>query len=634
MLVRIFLIASLLAGTASVCTGADPIAGDLVGLNVSLAAQKQLAVCDQLLTGEEWDAAIDLLDKLNSETANSLVQDLPGLYVGMKIAVQQRMCRMPPAGQEVYRRRTQSVTESLWQRAIEEQDDSALWRLVEEFAVSPRAAEAADRLASRSALSGDLELALRLWGRLQADSEGNTAPAPIFTIDRPAALLVDPKWVAARQIFGIPATDEERLRIPPDSVWRGLRDSLHPTSPPLVGLSHLRWSAFATENSPIPANRRALAVSISDQFVVLNNGRQVRVLNSATGDPYWPSGQPLDTGEVFEDPQADSLERRRELPCRLAGSTIQGRRYFGVVGDVPQWSARPELVPRTSELCCLDLAIGQGRTLWRVESADLAEPEWQFHGAPAIARGSAPGDDLVVIPICRPQQQVELGVAAFRQDDGSLLWWSRIGTATANPSQPLDETQLVVHGGLVIARTLTGVVTAINCRNGTPQWATTQLVSSPVVQRGSSAPLLDVRAGYVVAADPSTGRIVVLSADSGVPSWQASLDDEILGVTIAHDRVLISGRKLVAMSLNDGSFQWEHGTGDPLDRATGAPAVMGMIACWPTRSGIWGLDLMSGRVRFHRALTSSALAVPMRVVPSGNQILISLPDQLGMFEIR
>ena len=40
---------------------ADEIAGELVGLNVSLAAEKQLVVFDQLATAGEWAAAIDLL---------------------------------------------------------------------------------------------------------------------------------------------------------------------------------------------------------------------------------------------------------------------------------------------------------------------------------------------------------------------------------------------------------------------------------------------------------------------------------------------------------------------------------------------------------------------------------------------
>ena len=196
MLVRLFLLCLFVVSAASaVATAADPISGDLVGLNVSLAAQKQLSVCDQLLAGEEWEAALELIDKLQSETTGSLVQAEPGRYVGLSVALQQRLCGLPAAGKEVYRRRTQSVTQSLWKRASEEQDDPALWRLADEFPASPLAAEATDRLASRAALRGDFELALRLWSRLRPASQER--PEPAFHVDGPASVPVESRCASS-----------------------------------------------------------------------------------------------------------------------------------------------------------------------------------------------------------------------------------------------------------------------------------------------------------------------------------------------------------------------------------------------------------------------------------------------------
>lgn len=252
-----------------------------------------------------------------------------------------------------------------------------------------------------------------------------------------------------------------------------------------------------------------------------------------------------------------------------------------------------------------------------------------------IAPGLLPGDDRLVIPICRPQQQVELGLAAFRQDDGTLIWWTRIGTATAESGVPIPEPHLVVCGGLAVARTLTGVVAAIDTRTGSLQWATTRMVASPVIQRDSPFSLIDAMAGQVVVADPSSNRLVSLSTDSGELFWEKALDDQIQGVTVAApDRVLVSGHRLLALSLRDGNLEWEHGTGDPLDGGTGLPAVRGPLACWPTRTSLWGLDLRSGRVRFHRPLTSSPLGSPMRVISTADAFLIALPDELAVFEVR
>ncbi len=636
MLVRLFLLCLFVVSAVSaVATAAEPISGDLVGLNVSLAAQKQLSVCDQLLAGEEWEAALELIDKLQSETTGSLVQAEPGRYVGLSVALQQRLCGLPAAGKEVYRRRTQSVTQSLWKRASEEQDDPALWRLADEFPASPLAAEATDRLASRAALRGDLELALRLWSRLRPASQER--PEPAFHVDSPASVPVESRWLAARHVAGISLSEQERQSLAgqTDSPWSQLLDEQPEPALMAPWPSELRWSAHATENSPVTEHRRSLAVNTLGQKVVLNNGQQVRVLHAETGQPYWPSGLPADAGEVYADGQFDEKDsQRHELPCRIAGSAIAGDRYFGVVGDRPQWSARPDLVPRTTELFCLDLGTGQGRTVWRVDSSQLPEAQWQFHGAPSVAAGVLPGDGLIVIPICRPEQQVELGLAAFRLDDGALSWWTRIGTAATTPGQPLAETHLVVSGGLAIVRTLTGVVAAINVRSGLMQWVTTRSVASPIIQVGSSAPLIAARAGRVVIANPPLGRIIALSADSGAELWQAELAGDVLAVTATADRVLVSGRQLIALSLADGVLEWEHGTGDPLDSGTGAAAVTGTVAVWPTRTGLWGVDWLSGRVRFHRALSASPLAVPMRVSVGEERFLISLPDELAVFGVR
>lgn len=632
MLVRLILVC-LFVVSAAIAIAAEPISGDLVGLNVSLVAQKQLSVCDQLLAGEEWDAALEVIEKLQAEASGSLVQAEPGRYVGVSVAIQQRLCGLPAAGKEVYRRRTQSVTQSLWKRAREEQDDQALWRLADEFPASPRAAEATDRLASQAALRGDLELALRLWSRLRP--AGDDQPPPAFRVEGPASIPGESRWLAARHLAGVSLSEEERQSLAgqPDSPWSRLLDE--PQTVALTAPSDLRWSAHATENSPVTEHRRSLAVSTLGPMIVLNNGQQVRVLHAQNGQPYWPSGLPADAGEVYEDRQFDEKDsQRRELPCRIAGSVIAGDRYFGMVGDQPQWSARPDLVPRTTELFCLDLGTGQGRTVWRVDSSQLPEAQWQFHGAPSVAAGALPGDDLIVIPICRPEQQVELGLAAFRMDDGTLSWWTRIGTAAASPGQPLAETHVVVSGGLALVRTLTGVVAAINVRSGLTQWATTRIVASPVIQVGSSAPLIAARAGRVVIANPPLGQIMALSTDSGEVLWQAELADDLLAVTTAADRVLVSGRQLVALSLTDGLLEWKHGTGDPLDGGTGAAVVAGAVAVWPTRTGLWGVETISGRVRFHRALSASPLAVPMRVSVGAESILISLPDELAVFEVK
>ena len=126
---------------------ADDISGELVGLNVSLAAEKQLVVYDQLIAAEEWVAALDLLDRLTTDRRDLLVRVAPGRYVGLAVAIQQRLSQLPTAGLETYRRRHSLVTLALLARARLEHKEATLWRIAETFAATSAAQSANDDLA-------------------------------------------------------------------------------------------------------------------------------------------------------------------------------------------------------------------------------------------------------------------------------------------------------------------------------------------------------------------------------------------------------------------------------------------------------------------------------------------------------
>ena len=626
---------------------ADEISGELVGLNVSLAAEKQLVVHDQLVAAEEWDSALDVLDRLQVESGPVLVKVAPGRFVGLPIAIQQRLCRLPAAGRDVSQKRTHTGTLSQLTRARRERDEAALWRIVADFSATGAAPEAVQILAARAAERGDLELALRLWGRLIApdDLPRSSFPSPMISLpgtdqrESRTALL---KTIVARHGVGVPLTSLEvasiggeeatswKLGGRPLSDW-GPTSANRIESAPTWGA--LRWTARATANCPLPKYQTPLSVSSSRRgLLLLNNGQQVRALRANDGEPYWPSGTPNDIGVVFDDPlAADEMER--ELPCRIAGGVCTRDRYFGVLGDAPRHRPRPGLIPLSGSLVALDIAQGQGRVLWRVESRDLPEPEWLFHGRPSLSPGAWPSEDLVIVPLCRPAPQVELAVAAFAQDDGQFVWWTRIGTCAAEPSQPLPETQIVAKAGLVVARTLTGVVVALEARNGQVQWASTVMVASPPAQQGSPVPLLDARAGVVVVADPIQSQVAGFSLDSGERLWQVLLPDSVQGVVCApQGQVLIAGTRLRAVSLFQGTPLWEHGADDVAAAGAGVPLVEGATVVWPTRAGIWGLDLDRGGIEFHRVLSVGPITGPMQLLRVGSRWGLCLPASMSLFE--
>ncbi len=627
---------------------ADEISAELVGLNVSLAAEKQLVVYEQLIAAEEWTSAIDLLDRLSADHGDVLVKVAPGRYVGLGVAIQQRLTQLPPAGLEVYRKRVSTSALALLTRARTEGDPAALWRLVEELAATPPAQVAHQHLADQAVTRGNLELALRLWGRLGnlRDPDIPLLPPAIFTITSPSTSetrTIMRKTIEIRRMVGVPLTSRELRNIDSDPLTEeATKENIRAGkngSPTLSypSLGPVRWSKSVTANCPLPQFQAPLSVTPGKAgLLLINNGRAVNAVQQETGEPFWPSALSDDVGILWTDEET-LLESHTDIPCRIAGGVSTADAYFGVLGDAPRWRPRPGLIPLSGSMISLDLATGQGRLRWRVESRDLPEPNWQFHGGPAFANGHLPGDDLVIVPLCRPDSQVELAVAAYFADDGRLAWWSRIGTSAAEAGVPLPNTQLVVSAGLIVARTLTGVVVALDARHGRIQWASTAMVNSPLKSHGSPTPLLDARAGWLVVGDPSPSQgepssVVGLSLDSGEVLWRHEVPFPLQGVVYANPgKVLIAGKRLRAISLSDGQPLWEHGTDDPTVAGTGVPRVYNSTILWPTRTSVWGVDMSTGLMEFERRMSAEPIAQPVELIPTSSYWIISRPDAILCF---
>ncbi len=632
---------SVLSAVHDVCC-AEEISGELVGLNVSLAAEKQLVVHDQLVAAEDWSASLDLMDRLRADADGELVKVGPGRFVGLPVAIQQKLCRLPVEGLAVYRKRTSSVVSSLLSRARRDRDEEALWRIVEESSASVAAPLASQDLAARAAERGDLEFSLRLWGRLinlETDAPLMAPPSmlPLTSSNAEVTQNALLKFQIARHIVGFPLTAEQQTRVGLQELGDG-KLARQPSSDSLIlansasepaSLGEIHWSTVATENCPLTQWQTPLSVQCNQRgLLLLNNGQQIRALNSVTGEPFWSAGLPNDVGALFDGPPI-SDSSSRELPCRIAWGACSNDRYFGVIGDAARWRPRPPLVPQSGTLIALDTDQGQGRVLWQVESRNLPEPEWQFHGPPVLSPGAWPSDDLVLVPLCRPAPQVELAVAAFSQDDGHLVWWTRIGTCAAEPGEPLSQTQLLVKGGLVVARTLLGVIVTLEARRGSVHWASTEMVSSPPAQSGSHAPLLDCLAGVLVVADPLQSQVIAFSFDSGEVLWKQSLAFPLQGVVCAsRGTVLIAGTRLRAVSLLTGDPRWEFGSDDLASAGTGVPVTEGRTVYWPTRSTLWGLDLQTGAIESQRLLTTGPVAVPMHLSLGDSHWLLSLPETI------
>ncbi|RLS59128.1 MAG: hypothetical protein DWH91_00915 [Planctomycetota bacterium] len=582
--------------TVSALTAAE-VPADLVGLSVSVPAEKQLAVFDQLVADREWEAALTLIERLvSAESPDILVRIAPGQFLDLRAAIQRRLSGLPDAGLAFYRRRADPLAQRLWDRYLAERDETALQQIVEQYAATSIAGRATQSLIERAWRYGDIESVERLIPQLP---DGDLRLAWLSQVSQPEMRPRSHRKSSPAGYFSVGAWGWHS----PSTI------STWPDPGTLVAVS----TAHAAIGRP----------GTPRDLVMVNDGWQIRALREDTGTAYWPSEIAGDPGTVV---QLELPEENLSLQ-RVAEGVFSGDRYFGILGDRPIWNTRPRLIPEESSLSALDLGTGEGRVLWRVASRDLPESGWGFHGPPVV-RGQ-----LLLAPICQAGAQTQLAIAAWDGDSGQLVWWRRIGTALGQPGTPVEATQLVVVGDRIAVRTSRGVVLVLDVQSGRICWASTQLVEpSQEVSPGETVRCLAACAGGVYATDLSGLAIQSFRVNDGTMQWTQSCTTRCRGITMAADQLLIAGSRLSCLRARSGQFLWEQGLDDPAAQGTGSPIWEGDVIYWPTRQALFGLEVQTGRIVERRTLSTGSRPEPTTLV-AGRSVLI-LSTSTGATALR
>lgn len=565
-----------------------------MGLNVSVSAEKQLAVFDQLVEAQEWEPALELVDRLIAgEPDDVLIRVEAGRFVALRAVLQQRLMALPEAGLVLYRRRADAVAKRLFEQATVEQDEALFRRIVGEYAATSVAPQAVLELLERAWRRGDGETALRLSQRLVDGTAGDTSRAKTLLL-RSREWLDDP----------LPIEDRKATRPPPEATSLGTMRwyipatiSVWPSAGPPLDV------ALASRSSKPPTGSPR-------ELVMINDGWQIHAIRE-TGGAYWATGIEGDPGTLTQQsPPENGLALER-----VAEGVLHGDRYFGIIGDRPVWNSRQPLTPGAGSLTAIDLGSGEGRIIWRVEARDLPEPGWGFHGPPRVI------GTRVIAPICHAAAQVQLAVAAWETDTGRFAWWQRIGTLPGQTGVPVSATSIETIGDLLGVRTSAGVVLTMDGEQGRIRWASTTLVTPGELTRSASTDRLLAHAGRIVALDATGTQVRAFSADSGVTPWRLPLTFPGRGLTLAsRGRCLIDGRRLICIPLATGVPVWEQGVEDPLASGLGRPVEVGQTVYWPARDGLWGIETTSGRIVERHRLSTGPHGGPM-VLSAGRSIL-------------
>ena len=176
-------------------------------------------------------------------------------------------------------------------------------------------------------------------------------------------------------------------------------------------------------------------------------------------------------------------------------------------------------------------------------------------------------------------------------------WTATIGKTSKN--NEFLRLKPIIKGGMVYTADASGLVHAVNKRNGQIKWTTTLkngLVSGPTVEHG-----------YVVLGTNNSSLVVLNQAD-GKKLWQTRVSGEVLSPpAISHKKIIaktIDG-KVYAFNAADGKQLWtaEHGSPNLVLKASSSPVVVGKLVLIGFSDGkMDAIDIDTGRVVWQRSI--------------------------------
>jgi outer membrane protein assembly factor BamB len=262
------------------------------------------------------------------------------------------------------------------------------------------------------------------------------------------------------------------------------------------------------------------------------------------------------------------------------------------------------------------LESGTGREIWRVDIKDFYSEEEAKNAfsktADTITGGVGVGEQLVLVGSSAGE------VVAMNQSDGSLAWRGKATSEVLTPPQ--------IDGGLVIAQTIDGKVSAFSALDGERRWLFSTSIPS-LTLRGTATPHLSDAAisGF------GNGRMIVIDRERGLPvidqriaaaKGQSDLERlvDIDGAIVRDGNTLYAASyqgNLVAMDLSQGGRpRW----GQPASTVTGVSLGFGNVYLSSADGELFAYDSGNGRENWkNEDLLYRDLTTP---IPLGSHLIV------------
>lgn len=380
---------------------------------------------------------------------------------------------------------------------------------------------------------------------------------------------------------------------------------------------------------------------ISNGMVVVNISDRVYAFDWKSGKASFPS---------IEDPANSSTSpgivypevpgRPSPLPIKPSlglphfSATIHNRKlYVRLGGPITGRLVKETRAPR-SELICYLLDPEIGRLIWKVDSQKFGTG-WEFEGSPLVSKGR------LFVAMRKRLPETQFSLLCLESRTGKIVWNKTLCTVIApggNEQNHISHTLVTLNDETVFLATHLGAIAALDRGDGSWKWLRTYPSKLPEklaewnhISRSGLKPCL-VHQELLIAAPNDSDQLLAIDAPSGMLRWQRSLRggvQHILGLT--QDRLIVSGKRLWALSPQTGIPIWNVGYEDPAGYGFGRGLLSTENVYWPLREEVFVVNIKSGTIVRRIALRKMFNGTGGNLLIYRKSLLVAEPNRLVMY---
>jgi outer membrane protein assembly factor BamB len=370
---------------------------------------------------------------------------------------------------------------------------------------------------------------------------------------------------------------------------------------------------------------------IYDNKLFINNELEIFSWDLKTGKPSWPVD---DNGSAVI--YSSRLSKKEIQPTHpVPGNshftmTIDQGYLFARMGTTVLNKSNKELRDLQSELICLNLKNAEGKIEWMISSKDIGN-QAIFEGSPVLIHDRG----YVTVRKLNPDFSIE--ILCFDRKTGKPVWiqpvssmikpFTGMNTFQGHQLLSADDSSLYyqIHDlGLV----------SISQETGNLNWIHYFKNKSLSSRKMSSLHLLPpvISNNQIFVVNNSNQEVLSLDASTGSQIWGKKLDEKIEHLIGINDRrLIVSGKKLFALNIYNGSLEWQVGYENPAGNGHGRGTIAGHLVYWPTVEKLILVDIRTGKIRQRNHLVQLHGITGGNIFLTNNRILITGKNKISVF---